>query len=156
VNILFSDVIGIDHGSSFVKVAVVSKDRSLHMARTAEGHIFIATKFGHDFYLQRPALSVPGIIFNEDADYTFPGYEITSRSLDTLISSVKTTENLTDLIEVVIAVPPTLTAREKSYLYTTASLAYASAELSGVHCASPDDPVLLVRLCVDQSNRLPL
>jgi molecular chaperone DnaK (HSP70) len=77
----------------------------------------------HDLYLQRPSLTVPAILLRPEKQFTFPGYEITALSLHALVSTIKQSENISDPIEIVIAVSPALTAHEKVYLYAAGILA---------------------------------
>jgi molecular chaperone DnaK (HSP70) len=77
----------------------------------------------HERYLQRPATAVPARRLTRAPYFGLAGYELLSLWLHSLVDSIRRADNVSEPIEVVFAIPPSLTSQEKSYLYAAASLA---------------------------------
>ena len=149
VNILFQisycTIIGIDLGSDSIKVAVGSRYKPVHLVRNlysneATPNIFTYRDNSHwafgegaiDQCLIHPETCIQNQRVPLDnklyfAGNNIKGYQIVALSLLQIIQNVKDIEHIVDDIKVVIAIPPSMTNREKSYLYSALSIA-------GINC----------------------
>lgn len=135
----YCTIVGIDLGSDSIKVAVGSKYRAVHLvqnihAKESTPNIFSYRDDSHwsfgkdaiDQCILRPDSCLKGYPL-DDKDYFSPnslkGYQIVSLVLKQIIQNVKDTEDIDDDIKVVIAIPPSMTNREKSYLYNALRIA---------------------------------
>ena len=148
-------VVGIDLGSAGVKVSVISKNRTLHVARNTEGLKVVPTYFAlwnrtrasnvsstetwndktmgefewafgstaKSQCLRFPRLCLKGLVLGDETHFNLRGYEITGLSIQSLISSIMKEENITDEVQAVVAIPPGMKAREKSFLYAGLTIA---------------------------------
>lgn len=143
INIVSSTVIGIDLGSDTIKVAVGSSSKPVHLVKDlylndATPNVF-AFKDKNNWAFGEGALDLCNL-YPESCVYKIPldkksyftgnslkGYEMMALALTQLIQNVKKSENIYDEIKVVMAIPPSLTNREKSYLYSAITIA-------GINC----------------------
>ena len=131
-----STIVGIDLGSDSIKVAVGSRNNPVHLFNELYPNIFAfgdksnwtfgdsAIEYCHhypDSCIQDQKLPLDDKIYIEN-DH-IKGYQIVALLLKQIIQNVKKSENIVDDIRVVVAIPPSMTLREKSYLYSALTIA---------------------------------
>ncbi|OHS93856.1 dnaK protein [Tritrichomonas foetus] len=75
-----------------------------------------------DQCLRFPKLCLKGLPLNNKSYFTLRGYEIAAMSIQSFIQSISQAERINDSIEVAIAIPPSMSPREKSFLYAALSI----------------------------------
>lgn len=143
INIVSSTIIGIDLGSDTIKVAVGSRTKPVHLVKNLYSNQGTPNIFAYrdvnnwafgegaiDLCRVYPESCVRQIPL--DNKYYFQGksikgYQMMALALTQIVENVKTTENIYDEVKVVIAIPPSMTNREKSYLYCAITIA-------GINC----------------------
>ena len=143
INIASSTIIGIDLGSDTIKVAVGSRTKPVHLVKNLYSNQCTPNIFAYrdvnnwafgegaiDLCRVYPESCVRQIPL--DNKYYFQGksikgYQMMALALTQIVENVKTTENIYDEVKVVIAIPPSMTNREKSYLYCAITIA-------GINC----------------------
>lgn len=145
IQISYSTIVGIDLGSDSIKVAVGSRYKPVHLVRNLYSHEATPNAFAYldkqhwsfgEGALDQCRLHPESCIQNQrvplDNNLHFKGsslkgYQIVALSLIQLLHNVKEKENIVDDIKVVVAIPPSMTNREKSYLYSALTIA-------GINC----------------------
>ncbi|KAH0795879.1 dnaK protein [Histomonas meleagridis] len=151
-----STIIGIDMGESTIKVACGSQGRPIHIVKVFDSSSKfpnfisfwdnrdhsrslrpqtllsnVAWEFGKEArnsLLRYPDSVIKGNTFNNKRYYDYIyGYEITALKLLHIINKVKEVERINDQIDVVIALPPSTSAIEKSFLYSALTIAKINA-----------------------------
>lgn len=69
-----------------------------------------------------PKLCLNGYHFNNETHFNLRGYERTALSIIHLMNSIRQAENINDTIRAVVALPPGMKAREKSFLFAALSM----------------------------------
>ncbi|OHT12510.1 dnaK protein [Tritrichomonas foetus] len=133
IQLSLSAVVGIDLGSDTIKVSVGSRTLPVHFVRNSYNHELTPNRFYYqdkrhwgfgesavDQCMLHPDKCVTSLPLNKNYYFgTLKGYEITALSLLQILQDVKNSENIPDdELKVVIAIPPSMTNREKSYLYS--------------------------------------
>ena len=145
VHISYCTIIGVDLGSDSIKVAVGSRFKSVHLVRNLYSNEATPNKFAFidrgnwafgegasDQCLLHPETCIQNqrLPLNDQLYFSgnpLKGYQIVALSLIQILQNVKNTENIADEMKVVIAIPPSMTQREKSYLYSALTIA-------GINC----------------------
>ena len=137
-----STIVGIDLGSDSIKIAVGSKTKPVHLVRNIHSHestpnIFAYNDKSHwsigedarDQCLVHPERCIQNerLPLNNEKYFSkegeMKGYEIFALSIKKLLNDVQKLENIEDEMKVVVAIPPSMTNREKSYLYNALQIA---------------------------------
>lgn len=146
IQISYCTIVGIDLGSDSIKVAVGSRNNKVHLVKNenlnnitpnvftyidklhwAFGEEAIDKCFNHPehcIYNQRVPLNNK-TYFSDDS--SIKGYQIVALSLLQIVQNVKKIEKIKDEIKIVVAIPPSMTNREKSYLNSALTIA-------GINC----------------------
>lgn len=145
INIAYCTIVGIDLGSDSIKVAVGSRYKPVHLVKNIHSHeatpnIFAYKdkahwSFGEDAIDQcllhpEKCIQNQNLPLNSNEYFeTNPlkGYEIVALFLKQILKNVKESEAIEDDMKVVIAIPPSMTIREKSYLQNALTVA-------GINC----------------------
>lgn len=140
IHISYCTIVGIDLGSDSIKVAVGSRSKPVHLVRNlysneATPNIFAYHDKSHwafgegaiDQCYIHPESCIRNqrIPLNDKLYFTtnpLKGYQIVALSLIQILTNVKNTEKIVDDMKVVIAIPPSMTNREKSYLYSALTI----------------------------------
>lgn len=142
IQYIYCTIVGVDLGSDSIKVAVGSKYNPIHLVRNIHSHestpnIFTYIDKSHwsigedakDQCLLHPERCVQNqkLPLNDNEYFTkdqkIKGYQIVALSLKKILDDVQKMENIEDEMKVVVAIPPSMTNREKSYLYNALKIA---------------------------------
>ena len=141
----YCTIIGIDLGSDTIKVAVGSRYSQVHLVKNIYSNdvtpnIFSYSDNSHWAFgegaIDQCRLYPESCIQNQrlptDNNLYFSGnplkgYQIVALSLIHILQTVKNIEKIVDEMKVVVAIPPSMTLRERSYLYSALAI-------SGVNC----------------------
>ena len=139
IQYIYCTIVGVDLGSDSIKVAVGSKYKPVHLVRNIHSHestpnIFTYIDKSHwsigedakDQCLLHPERCFQNqkLPLNDKEYFTkIKGYQIVALSLKKILDDVQKIENIEDEMKVVVAIPPSMTNREKSYLYNALKIA---------------------------------
>ncbi|KAH0795777.1 dnaK protein [Histomonas meleagridis] len=100
------------------------KSRKLRPNTPIDNVIWQFGKEAQDSIIRYPDSIIQGNTFNNKRYYDYIyGYEITALKLLQILKKVKEIERIKDQIDVVISIPPSTSAIEKSFLYSALSIA---------------------------------